>query len=73
VLQIATIISARVVGDDRDYGSIAPGQVADVVIVNGRPAERVADLRKVRQVVRAGRLYDVDELRSAVGAPRRAP
>jgi imidazolonepropionase-like amidohydrolase len=67
VLQMATIISARVMKDDAEYGSIAPGKVADLIVVDGKPAERVADLRKVQRVVRAGRLYDVADLKAAVG------
>jgi hypothetical protein len=70
VLQMATIVSARVMKDDRDYGSISPGKVADLIVVDGKPAEHVSDLRKVQQVVRAGRLYDVQELRSTVGLRR---
>ena len=57
VLQMATIVSARVMKDDRDYGSIVPGKVADIVIIDGRPAERIADLRRVDRVIRAGRAY----------------
>jgi imidazolonepropionase-like amidohydrolase len=71
VLQMATIVSARVMKDDGAYGSIAPGKVADLIVVDGKPAERLADLRKVQQVVRAGRLYDVEDLRTAIGATRR--
>jgi imidazolonepropionase-like amidohydrolase len=71
VLQMATITSARVMKDDREYGSIAPGKVADVIIVDGKPAEHVADLRKVQQVIRGGRLYDVQDLKSAIGFDRR--
>lgn len=73
VLRMATLTSARVMGEDRDYGSIAPGKVADVVIVDGQPAERIADLRAVETVIRAGRLYNSADLRSAIGegAPRR--
>jgi imidazolonepropionase-like amidohydrolase len=67
VLRLATLTSARVMGEDRDYGSLAPGKVADVVIVDGRPAERVADLRRIEQVVRAGRLYRSADLRAAIG------
>jgi hypothetical protein len=66
VLQIATIGAARVMKDDRDYGSIAVGKVADLIVVNGRPAERVSDLRNLEQVIRAGRVYQPAALRSAV-------
>jgi len=67
VLQIATIVPARVMKDDRDYGSVAVGKVADLFIVNGKPAERVSDVRNVERVVRAGRLYDAHDLRVASG------
>ena len=53
--------------DARDYGSIAVGKVADLIVVDGRPAERIADLRKVERVIRAGRIYDAKALRSAAG------
>ena len=63
VLRIATLIPQRVMKDDRDYGSIVAGKVADIIVVDGKPAERVADLRKVQTVVRAGRVYEVAKLR----------
>jgi imidazolonepropionase-like amidohydrolase len=66
VLQIATIGSARVMKDDKDYGSIATGKVGDVIIVNGNPAEHVKDIEKVETVIRAGRVYKVHDLLSAV-------
>lgn len=70
VLQMATITSARVMKDDKDYGSLAPGKVADVIVVNGKPAEHVSELRKVEQVVRGGRLFDVHDLKVATGLVR---
>jgi imidazolonepropionase-like amidohydrolase len=67
VLQMATITSARVMKDDKDYGSLAAGKVADVIVVDGKPAEHVSDLRKVQQVIRGGRLFDVHDLKVATG------
>ncbi|NOT09574.1 MAG: amidohydrolase family protein [Gemmatimonadales bacterium] len=67
VLRIATIVPAQVMKDDKEYGSIAAGKVADLFIVDGKPAERVADLRKVERVIRAGRVYDPKALRTSVG------
>ena len=66
VLQIATIGSARVMRDDKEYGSITTGKVADIIIVNGKPAQQVKDIEKVETVVRAGRVYTVKGLMSAV-------
>lgn len=62
MLQIATIVPARVMKDDKDYGSIAVGKVADLVIVDGQPATRIRDLRRAELVVRAGRVYNVPDL-----------
>jgi hypothetical protein len=67
VLQIATIVPARVMKDDKDYGSIAPGKIADLAIVNGRPAERITDLRRTERVVRAGRVFESKALYEAAG------
>lgn len=67
VLQIATIIPARVMKDDKDYGSISVGKVADLAIVNGNPAERITNLRRTERVVRAGRVYDAKALYEAAG------
>jgi imidazolonepropionase-like amidohydrolase len=67
VLQIATIIPARVMKDDKDYGSVTVGKVADLIVIDGKPAERLSDVRKVEQVVRGGRLYDAASLRAATG------
>ena len=67
VLQIATIVPARVMNEDRDYGSIVVGKVADLVIVDGQPATRISDLRRAETVIRAGRVYDVRELYEVVG------
>ncbi|HXV85326.1 MAG TPA: amidohydrolase family protein, partial [Gemmatimonadales bacterium] len=69
VLKMATIIPAQVMRQDQDYGSIASGKVADLIVVNGMPTERVTDLRNVEQVVRGGRLYDARRLRAATGNP----
>lgn len=72
VLQIATIGSARVARREADLGSVTPGKLADLVLVDGDPASRVSDIRKVELVMKDGVFYRPDELTQAVGvAPRR--
>jgi len=70
VLQIATIGSARVMKDEKDYGSVAAGKVADIIIVNGKPAQQVKDIEKVETVIRAGRVYRVQDLLNAVSGQK---
>jgi len=67
VLRIATIVPARVTKRDRELGSIAPGKLADLVLVDGNPAERIADIRRPVLVVKDGVMYVPDELYEAVG------
>jgi imidazolonepropionase-like amidohydrolase len=66
VLQIATIDAARVMKDEGEYGSIAPGKVADILVVGGKPLERISDLQKLEVVIRGGRYYRVSDLLLAV-------
>ena len=66
VLRIATIVPAKVMREDADYGSIAVGKVADIIIVDGKPHERVSELRKVERVMRAGKAYEVKALQAAL-------
>ncbi len=72
VLQIATIDAARFMREDRDHGSLAVGKVADVLIVTGKPAEKIGDLAGIETVIRGGRLYRVSELQEAAGMRQRA-
>lgn len=63
----ATIVPARMIGVDAQTGSIAPGKVADLVLVEGDPEARLSDLRQTRTVMLEGKLLDADQLRAAAG------
>ncbi|HEX6909682.1 MAG TPA: amidohydrolase family protein, partial [Longimicrobium sp.] len=67
VLQVATLGSARVAGREADLGSIAPGKLADLVLVDGDPATRISHIRNVELVMKDGVLYRPDELNQAIG------
>lgn len=67
ILQIATIDAARFMKDAADYGSVSVGKVADILVVNGKPVERIGDLQKLETVIRAGRLYKVSDLLTTAG------
>ena len=63
----ATLVPARLVGQDRRTGSIKVGKAADLVLVEGEPSVRIADLRQTRVVMLDGKLLDADALRGAAG------
>jgi imidazolonepropionase-like amidohydrolase len=67
VLALATLGAARVMGLDRDTGSIAVGKRADLVLVDGDPTRDIAALRRTDAVVCRGVIYDPAELFAALG------
>ena len=67
VLQIATRDAARVAGRGEDLGVIAPGRLADLVVIEGDPTSRIGDVRNVRLVVKDGVFYDPAALCREVG------
>jgi imidazolonepropionase-like amidohydrolase len=67
VLQLATLGSARVMKHDAQLGSIAPGKLADLVLVAGDPATRISDVRRVEVVVKDGVVFRAAEMDRALG------
>ncbi len=66
-LAAATIVPAKLVGQDANTGSIKVGKSADLVLVEGDPSKRIGDLRQTRVVMLDGKLLDADALRTAAG------
>jgi len=66
-LAAATIVPARLVGQDANTGSIKVGKNADLALVEGDPEKTIGDLRQTRVVMLDGKLLDADALRASVG------
>jgi imidazolonepropionase-like amidohydrolase len=66
-LQIATFNAAKVLRQDKELGSIAPGKKADLLLVEGNPSERISDIRRCRMVMKNGALYDSKDVYASVG------
>jgi imidazolonepropionase-like amidohydrolase len=62
VLRSATVWPAAALGMSEHLGTVAPGKLADLTIINGDPLNRTMDLVKVAGVVTNGRYYIIDEL-----------
>lgn len=57
-LRAATLNLARYLGAADTLGSVAPGKVADLVLLDGDPLADVRNVRRVHAVVSRGRLLD---------------
>ena len=57
-LRAATISPARMFAGTDSLGSIAPGMLADLVLLDADPLEDIRNTQRVRAVVAGGRFYD---------------
>ena len=58
-IQAATLNVARTFGRDKDYGSVEPGKVADLSIVDGDPLQDIWLTQNVKMVVMDGKVIDI--------------
>jgi len=67
VLRIVTIEAAQVMHMEKDFGSVAPGKYADMILVNGDPTKQISDVRRIDMVIKNGVVYKPAELYPAFG------
>ena len=61
-LQTATLNPARYVGLQQTHGRVATGHAADLVLLDANPLDDIANVRRIRAVIRGGRLLDRNDL-----------
>lgn len=59
-LTAATVNPARALG--QDTGTIEPGKLADIIMIEGDPLANIANTHKVRRVIANGRVYEMSDL-----------
>ncbi len=65
-ISIGTLNGAKYLGRDAQIGTVAVGKQADLMVVAGNPAARIADVRNVEIVFRLGIAYDPKKLIESV-------
>lgn len=64
-IRAATTVPAKIF-NLQDAGEVAPGQRADLVILNGNPLDDIRNIRRVHLTVAGGKAYDPNVLRQIV-------
>ena len=72
-LRAATIFGADALGLATDLGSIEPGKLADLVVLDANPLENIRNSNSVRMVMKNGRLYNAETLAEVYPRERPAP
>jgi imidazolonepropionase-like amidohydrolase len=66
-LRAATAVSARAMRLEDEVGTLEPGKRADLLVLDANPLEDIANIRRVRLVMKGGSLYDSGTLWRAAG------
>src|SRR5918996_5304231 len=56
-IKSATSVAAELLGASTDLGAVAPGLLADVIVVQGDPLRDIAELQRVRFVMKGGQVF----------------
>jgi Tol biopolymer transport system component/imidazolonepropionase-like amidohydrolase len=63
VLRMATISAAESVGASAEIGSLEPGKLGDVLLLDGNPLDDIANTMKIWRVIKGGYVFDPATMR----------
>ncbi|MBW3563799.1 MAG: amidohydrolase family protein [Acidobacteria bacterium] len=63
-LYAATVAPAEYFGAEMNYGAVAPGKVADLLLLDANPLEDIRNTQRIAAVVFQGNLYDREALQT---------
>jgi imidazolonepropionase-like amidohydrolase len=67
VLRMATYFPAKEYGLLDKYGTIAPGKIANLVLIDGDPKKNIKDIRKIYMTIKEGKIYSPKKIYAAYG------
>lgn len=62
VLRVATVEGARAIGLGAEIGTLEPGKLADLLVLDRNPLQNVRHLSNIRYVMKDGVLYEAETL-----------
>lgn len=72
-LRAGTIVPAQSLGMAKDIGSLEPGKLADLIVLDADPSADIRNSEKVAQVMLGGRLYDAATMNEVAPAKAARP
>jgi imidazolonepropionase-like amidohydrolase len=72
-IHAATGGAARILGAAQDLGTIEPGKLADLVLLEADPVADIRNTRRIRAVVQSGHVVDREAILARFGGKGRRP
>jgi imidazolonepropionase-like amidohydrolase/Tol biopolymer transport system component len=72
-LAVATINGAQYLGMERDLGTLEPGKLADLIVLDANPLDDITNSDRISHVMLNGRLYDAATLNEIAPRERARP
>ena len=69
-LRAATIQGAQYLAMDREIGSLEPGKLADLIVLDRNPLENIRNTHSVRYTMLNGRLFDAETINELGNHPK---
>jgi Tol biopolymer transport system component len=73
VIRIGTIFGAEAIGFGKELGSLEPGKLADLIVLDKNPLEDIRNTEAIRMVMKNGRLFQGDDLQETWPRQRSLP
>jgi imidazolonepropionase-like amidohydrolase len=70
-LKVATLLGADAIGLAKDLGSITPGKLADLLVLDKNPLDQIRNTNSLRYVIKNGRVYEADSLDELYPNPKK--
>lgn len=65
-LRAATLNGAEYIGMDKELGSLEPGKLADILVLNANPLKNIQNTLDIYRVILNGRFYNPDNLEEEI-------
>ncbi|UCE41046.1 MAG: amidohydrolase family protein [Candidatus Aminicenantes bacterium] len=72
VIQAATINAAEILGQGEKLGTISAGKLADILVVEGNPLDKIQNTQNIVMVIKNGKILDREELALKINPPEDA-